>query len=46
MKKQLIVLSAAAMLVAAAVPALAFENEFHGMYKCSDIIAISRRHNI
>ena len=33
MKKQLIVLSAAAMVAAAAVPALAFENEFHGMYK-------------
>jgi len=33
MKKQLIVLSAAAMVAAAAVPALAFENEFHGMYR-------------
>lgn len=33
MKKQLVVLSAAAMVVAAAVPALALENEFHGMYK-------------
>ena len=33
MKKKLLVLSAAAMVVAAAVPALAFENEFHGMYR-------------
>lgn len=33
MKKQLIALSAVAMVAAAAVPALAFENEFHGMYK-------------
>ena len=33
MKKQLVVLSAAAMVAAAAVPALAFENEFHGMYR-------------
>jgi len=33
MKKQLVILSAAAMVAAAAVPALAFENEFHGMYK-------------
>lgn len=33
MKKQLIVLSAVAMVAAAAVPALAIENEFHGMYK-------------
>jgi len=33
MKKQLVVLSAAAIVAAAAVPALAFENEFHGMYR-------------
>jgi len=33
MKKQLVVLSAAALVAAAAVPALAFENEFHGMYR-------------
>jgi len=33
MKKSLIVLGAAAMVAAAAVPALAFENEFHGMYR-------------
>ena len=33
MKKQLVVLGAAAMVAAAAVPALAFENEFHGMYR-------------
>lgn len=33
MKKKLVILSAAAMVAAAAVPALAFENEFHGMYK-------------
>jgi hypothetical protein len=33
MKKQLVVLSAAAMVAAVAVPALAFENEFHGMYR-------------
>lgn len=33
MKKQLVVLSAAAMVAAAAVPALALENEFHGMYR-------------
>jgi hypothetical protein len=33
MKKSLVVLSAAAMVAAAAVPALAFENEFHGMYR-------------
>jgi len=33
MKKKLIVLSAAAVLGAAAVPAMALENEFHGMYK-------------
>ncbi len=33
MKKKLVILSAAAMAVAAAVPALAFENEFHGMYR-------------
>ncbi len=33
MKKRLVVLSAAALTIAAAVPALAFENEFHGMYR-------------
>jgi hypothetical protein len=33
MKKSLVVLSAAAMIAAAAVPALALENEFHGMYR-------------
>jgi hypothetical protein len=33
MKKKLLVLGAAAMVVAAAVPALAFENEFHGIYR-------------
>lgn len=33
MKKSLVVLGAAAMVAAAAVPALAFENEFHGMYR-------------
>jgi hypothetical protein len=33
MKKKLVILSAAAMVAAAAVPALAFENEFHGMYR-------------
>ena len=33
MKKKLLVLSAAAMVAAAAVPALAFENEFHGMFR-------------
>jgi hypothetical protein len=33
MKKSLIVLGAAAMVAAAAVPALAFENEFHGMFR-------------
>jgi hypothetical protein len=33
MKKQLVVLGAAAIIAAAAVPALAFENEFHGMYR-------------
>ncbi|NVO00595.1 MAG: hypothetical protein HXX17_14865 [Geobacteraceae bacterium] len=32
MKKQLVILSAAAMVAAAAVPALALENEFHGMF--------------
>lgn len=33
MKKKLVILGAAALTAAAAVPALAFENEFHGMYK-------------
>lgn len=33
MKKKLVILSAAAMVAAAAVPAMAFENEFHGSYK-------------
>ncbi len=32
MKKKLVVLTAAAALGAAAVPAMAFENEFHGMF--------------
>lgn len=38
MKKQLVVLSAAAMVAAAAVPALAFENEFHGMYRLKGLV--------
>lgn len=33
MKKNLVVLGAVALTAAAAVPALAFENEFHGMYR-------------
>lgn len=33
MKKKLVIAAAAAGAVAAAVPALALENEFHGMYK-------------
>lgn len=38
MKKKLVVLSAAAMVAAAAVPALAFENEFHGMYRLRGMV--------
>lgn len=33
MKKKLVVLGALAVTAAAAVPALAFENEFHGLYR-------------
>lgn len=33
MKKKLVILGAAALTVAAAVPAFAIENEFHGMYR-------------
>jgi len=33
MKKKLVILSAVALSAAAAVPALALENEFHGMYR-------------
>jgi hypothetical protein len=33
MKKKLVILGAAAMVAAVAVPALALENEFHGMYR-------------
>ncbi len=39
MKKKLVVLTAAAALGAAAVPAMAFENEFHGMFLTQGIVS-------
>jgi hypothetical protein len=39
MKKKLVILGAAALSAAAAVPALAFENEFHGLYRVKGIVS-------
>jgi len=38
MKKKLVILSAVALSAAAAVPALALENEFHGMYRLRGMV--------
>jgi hypothetical protein len=38
MKKKLVILGAVAISAAAAVPALAFENEFHGLYRLRGMV--------